>query len=188
MADLGEVNTGGSWRRYLRLAGALAALLAGLLVLTAGGANLVTGLLVEFGLPLVAARQIAIATVSTLPPVVLGGTLVMTTGNRQARLVGLAGVAIALTGVAVGLPLGFASAAPIVALIYGIGIFLVIGSLLHGYLIEDQQSSGATAGWRSDSIAGTARGSGSGAMPADGGEDDSDLTFLLEDEDDHERD
>lgn len=179
MAELGEVHREGRWRRLVVLALALAALLAGLLALTAGGARLLTSLLEGVGLPGAAARQISIATVSTLPPVILAGTLVMTNGDSRARLVGLVGVAFALTGVAIGLPLGFERAAPVVAAIYGFGLLLVLASLLHGFL-TDQPGVGETRtpGW-SDTSRSSRRGV-SGATPADGGEEDDELSFLLE--------
>ena len=183
MADLGAGRGTGSWRRLLLLSAALAALLAGSLAITAGGARLATDLLVSMGLPVIAARQIAIATVSTVPPVILAGTLVMTNQNAQVRLVGLAGVAIALTGIAVGLPLGFESAALLVGAIYVTGLFFVLAAVVHGFL-DSTSGVPSTPGWTRDSTTGS-RGTMGGAMPADGGEDEDDeLDFLLEGEDD----
>jgi hypothetical protein len=184
MPALGEPDSGGDWRRLLSLAGGVAALLAGLLVLTAGAARLGTTALESWGLPTAAARQIAIATVSTLPPVVLGGLLVMTKPEGTGRLVGLGGVALALTGVAIGLPLGFGSTLPLVALIYATGVFFVLASLLMG-LVDGDGLPGTSPEVGPGSDQGTAmyRSTGSEALPADGGSEDDDIEFLLDDED-----
>lgn len=181
MAALGD-DRGGDWRRLLTVGGGIAVLLAGLLALTAGGARVATSLLVGMGLPTAAAREIAIASVSTLPPVVLGGLVVLTRPRGPNRLVGLAGVAVALAGVAVGLPLGFESALPIVAVIYGTGIFFVLAVLVHGFVAGDRVAEpDSTTGWTREVSAGSNR--TGGPMPADGGDEDDDLTFLLDDED-----
>ena len=187
MAGLGETDRGGDRRRLLVLAGGIGALLAGLLAVTAGAARLGTTLLAGTGLPTEAARQISIATVSTLPPIVLGGVLVMTQPQGRGRLMGLGGVAIALTGVAIGLPLGFEAALPLVGFIYATGIFFVLASLL----VESVQGSGLPSGPRGtgmgrDAGASFYRSSGSDVMPADGGNEDDDLDFLLETEDDED--
>ncbi len=187
MDSLGETDRGGDRRRLLILTGGIGALLAGLLAVTAGAARLGTTLLAGTGLPTEAARQISIATVSTLPPIVLGGVLVMTQPQGRARLMGLGGVAIALTGVAIGLPLGFEAALPLVGFIYVTGIFFVLASLL----VESVQDSGLPAGQRSTAMGPDAgatfyRSSGSEVLPADGGDEDDDLDFLLETEDDEE--
>lgn len=184
MAGLGETNRGGDRRRLLVLAGGIGALLAGLLAVTAGAARLGTTLLAGTGLPTEAARQIAIATASTLPPIVLGGVLIMTQPEGRGRLMGLGGVAIALTGVAIGLPLGFDAAFTLVAFIYATGIFFVLASLL----VESVEGSGfppagTGAGMGPESGATFYRSSGSHAMPADGGDEDDDLDFLLQTED-----
>ena len=186
MRDLGSANEEGEWRRLLTLAGAVAALLAGLLAITAGGAKLVTSVLVGTGLPEAPARQIAIATSGTLPPVVLGGAIAYFQPARRLQLFGLAGVAVALTGIAVGLPMGFDTIAPIVGVIYGTGLVLVLGALVQG-ILDGSASSGSTPTdeWESGTTSGMYRSSRSDAMPADGGEaEDDDLTFLLEDESD----
>lgn len=186
MAALGD-SRGGDLKRTLGMAGGIGALLAGLLALTAGGANVLTSLLVETGVPSAPARQIAIATVSTLPPVVLGGLLVMTKPKGRGRLLGLGGVALALTGVAVGLPLGFESAFPIVAAVYGTGVFFVLAALVHGMVRDEHPGPTDTIhGWQRTDASTLYRSSGSQAMPADGGDADDDLTFLLGDEDDEE--
>lgn len=187
MASLGETNRGGDRRRLLILAVGIGALLAGLLAVTAGAARLGTTLLASTGLPTEAARQISIATVSTLPPIVLGGVLVMTQPKGRGRLMGLGGVAIALTGVAIGLPLGFEAALPLVGFVYVTGIFFVLASLL----VESVQESGLAAGQRSTGMGPDAgatfyRSSGSEVMPADGGDEDDDLDFLLETEDEED--
>lgn len=179
MADLGEVTTDGTWRRHLFLGGALAALLAGLLALTAGSARLATDVLVGMGVPTPAARQIAIATVSTVPPIVLAGALVMTNEVARMRLLGLAGVAIALTGIAVGLPLGFESAFLLVALLYAGGISVLLLAVVHGFVVDPKPGGGDTTGWSRDATDTFGLGD-SGPMPADGGDEDDDLTFLLE--------
>jgi hypothetical protein len=181
MAALGD-DWGGDWRRLLTLGGGIAILLAGLLALTVGGARVVTSLLVGMGLPTAAAREIAIASVSTIPPVILGGMVVLTKPRGTSRLVGLAGVAIALTGIAVGLPLGFEAALPLVALLYATGVFFVLAVLVHGLVSEKGEAgTDATSGWSREVSAGST--GTRGAMPADGGDEDDDLTFLLDDED-----
>lgn len=186
MAALGD-SRGGDVKRTLGMAGGVGALLAGLLALTAGGANVLTSILVETGVPSTPARQIAVATVSTLPPVVLGGLLVMTKPKGRGRLVGLAGVAVALTGVAVGLPLGFESALPIVAAVYGTGVFFVLAALVHGMATDEQPGRTDTRpGWQRTGSSTLYRSSGNQPMPADGGDEDDDLTFLLGGEDDEE--
>lgn len=184
MADLGEVRPGQDRKRLLLLGGALGVLLAGLVVLSAGAARLGTRVLVEFGIPAVAARQIAIAAASTVPPILLAGTLLTSQEHPRVRLVGLVGVAIALTGVAAGLPLNFQTGVWITGGVYGIGLLLVLASVLHGLVVgDDGSATGRTTGWTRDSSAtGSVRAPGSGPMPADGGEEDGELSFLLEDE------
>lgn len=187
MAGLGETDRGGERRRLVVLAAGIGVLLAGLLAATAGAARLGTTLLAGTGLPTEAARQIAIATASTLPPIVLGGVLVMTQPKGRGRLMGLGGVAIALTGVAVGLPLGFGAAFPLVGFIYATGIFFVLASLL----VETVDAGGLPTAGPSSSLGRESgatfyRSTGSQAMPADGGDEDDDLDFLLETEDEEE--
>lgn len=76
-------------------------------------------------------------------------------------------------------PLGDSSEPPIVAEIYGIGLRLVLASLLHGFLVDDTGASHTrTPGW--SDISRSPGTSGSGAMPADKGEEDDELSFLLE--------
>lgn len=186
MAGLGETDRGSERRRLLVLAGGIGALLAGLLAVTAGAARLGTTLLAGTGLPTEAARQISIATVSTLPPIVLGGVLIMTQPQGRGRLVGLGGVAIALTGVAIGLPLGFEAALPVVGFIYATGIFFVLASLLVESLGGSLPTGQAGPRMGRDAGASFYRSSGSEVLPADGGNEDDDLDFLLETEDDEE--
>lgn len=190
MAELGTTGSGLQWRRAVALVFAIAALLAGLLAVTAGGAGALTSLLVGYGLTSAAASQIAIATVSTIPPVILFATLVTTNEDPRGRLVGLAGVAIALTGSAVGITLGFESAVPLVGAIYGGGLLLVLGPLLHGVTGDrSRRSETATSGWTSQSRPSSPVSGGTDVVPADGGEDDEDddLSFLLEDDEELEK-
>ena len=189
MPDLGAVYGEGNWRRSLALGGAVAFLLAGLLAVTAGGAKLLTSFIVGLGVPETPARQIAIATAATLPPVVLGAILATVQPSRRLQIFGLAGVAVALAGVATGLPLGFDDAAVLVGLVYGAGLLLVVASLVQGVLAghEDAAETSSTA-WAPGSTSSMYRSSRSDAMPADGGEaEDGDLTFLLEDESEDDR-
>lgn len=168
------------------LAGGIGPLLAGLLAVTAGAACLGTTLLTGTGLPTEAARQISIATVSTVPPIVLGRVMIMTQPQGRGRLMGLGGVAIALTGVAIGLPLDFEAALPVVGFIYVTGIFFVLASLLVESLEGTLPSAQAGTRMGRDARASFYRSSGSELLPADGGNEDDDLDFFLEIEDDEE--
>ncbi|MFB6267790.1 MAG: hypothetical protein ABEI31_09035 [Halodesulfurarchaeum sp.] len=188
MPGLGEVTREGDWGRWLKLAGAMGLLLAGLAALTAGSARVATDFLVGLGVPLQAAQRIAIVTAATLPPIVLAGTLAYITHSSAVRLFGLGGVALALGAVAVGLPLGLDRVGTLVALLYGVGLFVVVAALVQG-TIEDASPAGTGRTGTvssSDLDMGSFGSPGPGTMPADGGAEDDDLTFLLDDDEDGE--
>ncbi|MFB6153497.1 MAG: hypothetical protein ABEJ27_04520 [Halodesulfurarchaeum sp.] len=188
MPGFGEVPRDGDWRGWLKLSGALAFLLAGLAVMTAGSAKVATDFLVGLGVPRQAAQRIAIVSAATLPPIALAGTLAYITRSPTFRLLGLGGVALALGGVAVALPLGLERVGLPVGVIYGLGLFLVVVALVQGTLEDTRPTethASAAVGERGSGI-GSIGSPGPGTMPADGGAEEDQLTFLLDEDGDDE--
>jgi hypothetical protein len=157
-------------------------LLAILTALTIGGARIGTEILREMGVPADGARQIALASVATIPPIVLAGVVVVITDTDTSRLFGLGGTVLALAGIAIGLPFGFHLVGPIVALFYGGGLLIVLLTIGRG-LLHDEDITGGTSGGTGGGALGESIGYvDSDSTPADGGVDDSELTFLLDEE------
>lgn len=180
MADLEAVYPTGNRLRYVL--GIMGVLIAALAILTIGGARLGTEFLRGMGVPGDGARQIAFATMATVPPIFLAGVVVLTTADEKSRLLGLAGIVMALTGIAIGLPFGFPLVGPIVVLFYVGGLLLVLAVIGAG-LLRDGTGSADTTETQRDAVLDESIGYvDTDSMPADGGADDSELTFLLDEE------
>lgn len=182
MADLEAVYPRGRFGRLLAVLGAVGTVLAGVALITIGGAKLGTALLVDLGLPREGARQVAFASVGTVPPVVFAGALAVATSAGRNRLVGLAGVVAALVGIAVALPFGFDTVAPVVALVYGGGLFVAMSALVESLLGRGVDTDGRSNARERTATVDMFRSPDTENLPADGGGDDDDLTFLLDDE------
>lgn len=180
MADLEAVYPTGNRLRYVL--GIMGVVLAALAVLTIGGARLGTEFLHGMGVPREGARQIALATMATIPPILLAGVVVLTTTDEKSRLLGLGGIVMALTGIAVGLPFGFPLVGPVVILFYGGGLLLVLAVIGAGLLRDGTDSVDTTETERVGVLDESIGYVDTDSMPADGGADDSELTFLLDEE------
>ncbi|MFB6112844.1 MAG: hypothetical protein ABEJ58_01925 [Halodesulfurarchaeum sp.] len=182
MADLRAVYRSGDNGGILPLVIGLAVLLAGLALLTIGVARVGSSVLVDIGVPPAGASQIAFVTAGTIPPVVLAVTLTTVTDVERTRLVGLAGVLLSLAGIAIGLPFRFATIAPVVGLVYAIGVFVVMFAIVTGVTGTERDSRDRDSRWDRSGAVDMFRAPESNRIPADGGDEDSDLSFLLDEE------
>lgn len=177
MDDLSGASDRTSWRGPLRLAGALALLLAGVMVLAAGVANVGADVLVAAGLARTVAVDLALGLAAILPPVVLFGVIASVDAPTEYRRYALAGAIVATVGIGAGLLLDGAVANRGAAVLYALGFLLALVALAGSFLADE--SSGQTR-----STPGYTRSTGSvdRVTPADGGADDDDLSFPLDDE------
>lgn len=173
---LGE-NDG--WRREARLGVAIATLLAGLVVLAAGAANVGADILQGIGLPSPAAIDVA-ATVAAAIPIAVVFLVLMSAGVewRFLRIAGIGGV-VSLGGIGVAVQSATPLVDPLAIGLYALGALVAVGALVGGTAAEstpsvrDRPTPGFTRTRSSDRV-----------VPADGGdeEEDDDLTFPLDDE------
>lgn len=179
----------GDWRWLLRAGSGVAVLLAGLVVLSVGGAGLLTGLFRGAGAPAGTAQTAAFAIAALAPPVVLFFATRSVTDEPTPRKMAGGGAALAsasaiasalgggLTSVAAGSAL-----ANLLAIGYAIGSLVAVGGLLGGVTARDYSHGARASGvsWQATDRSVTRSHSRSGAAPADGGSTDSELSFPLD--------
>ncbi|MFW6385217.1 MAG: hypothetical protein ACOCY7_03680 [Halodesulfurarchaeum sp.] len=184
MADLEAVVPQGEGRENLTVLVGVGTVLAGLVLLTLGGARFGTELLIGMGLPRTGATKIAFATAGTIPPLVLAVMVAVVASTENTRLLGLGGVVLALVGIAVGLPFGFAPVAPLVVGLYAVGLFASLSALVNGLLgVESRTSTPSVErSWDSAGTVDMFRSPNTNRLPADGGDDRDDLSFPLDEE------
>ena len=174
------------WRRLARLGGGFGVLVAGVVVLASGSANVAVRSTQALGIAPSAAREIGYAIGAVIPLVVLVG--VSTTVGTADRYRGIAfgGIAVAISGIAVGLGTAAGIGDPVVTGLYGLGVTVAVGMLFYGVLesirTNRTPSPRPTAGYERNRTAGRSR-AGDGSLPADGGDEDDDLAFPLDEED-----
>ena len=170
-------------RTWLFRAGSgVGVLLAGLVVLAVGGAGSLTELFRPVGTPASTAHPLAVAIAGLVPPVVLVFVTRSLTNADRARThagygAGIAG-AIAVGSVFVGA--GGQTVATGLAVGYGLGLALAVAGLLEGVsTVETGSTAGESVSWQA-TTRDRSPGPASGATPADGGSEDSDLDFPLD--------
>lgn len=166
-------------------------LFAGLVVLSVGGAGLLTGLFRGAGASVETARTAGFVIAALAPPAVLFfATRSVTNGPRSRRVAGggatFAGVSAIVSGLVGGMA-GIATGSPLSILLavgYGSGTLLAFGGLLAGVSTRDpaRRPSRRGVSWQASQDSRRSR-SAPGAAPADGGSTDSDLDFPLDSED-----
>ncbi|MDZ7849914.1 MAG: hypothetical protein U5K70_03560 [Halodesulfurarchaeum sp.] len=182
----------------LRAGSGVALLLAGLIVLTVGGAGVLTGLFRSAGAPTGTARTAAFTIVALAPPVVLFFATTSVTADVNPRRVAGAGATLGVASATVLGLVGFAGLTAgrqlplLLAGGYVIGTVLSFAGLINGVSASDpaRRQRGADVSWQASDR--SLRRAQSGVAPADGGSTDSELSFPLdqnlEDADEDERD
>ncbi|MFW5918728.1 MAG: hypothetical protein ACOCSF_00850 [Halanaeroarchaeum sp.] len=172
-------STDGDWRRLARLGGGFGVLVAGFVVLVAGSANVATRAIETVGLANGAARALGFATAAAIPPIVLLGVLASVEAESRYRRLALVGIGLATFGIVLGIGTSAGIGDPLVTGIYGTGIAMAVATLFSGVLesATSNRSTSArpTTGYRTDTAVDR-------TLPADGGTEDDDLEFFLDDE------
>jgi hypothetical protein len=182
MPDREKMGRSDGRKRLRSVLGILVVILGGLVFLTFGGPRIGIELPRGVGMSGQGVGQILTVTIATVPLIVLAALLVVTTQTRNTRLLGLSGIIFALFGIAIGLPFGFRSVGPVVAVCYGGGLLVVGGAILNG-MRRTQNDTRVSYRREEMSTGGEALEYSAVEMrPTDGGEDDSDLSFLLEED------
>jgi hypothetical protein len=173
------------WRRLARLGGGFGVLVAGLVVLASGSANVAVRGTQALGITAGAAQEIGYAIGATIPLVVLVGLATTVETEDRYRRVAFAGIGVAVSGLAVGLGTAAGFGDTTVIGLYGLGLVGAVGSLFLGGLdsvrSDRTPSAGPITGYERNPGAGRSR-HGDGSLPADGGDEDDDMEFLLDDE------
>jgi len=175
MDDLTGVPDRGSWRRPLRLAGGLAVLLAGVLVLAAGVAKVGTDLFVGVGMAHPAASNLAFGIAALIPPVVVLFVLVSVSAPVRSQRLSVAAIVAAAVGIGIGLEFEVALFDRAAAFLYAVGFLFALLALADTF-VADRTEPRAGSSYRRTTT-------GNRVTPADGGADDDDLSFPLDDED-----
>lgn len=173
------------WRRLARLGGGFGVLVAGLVVLASGSANVAVRGTQALGIGPDVAREIGYAIGAVIPLVVLVGvTTTVGTADRYRRFA-FGGISVAVSAIAVGLGTTAGIGDPVVTGLYGIGVTVAVGMLFLGGLeslrSDRPSSTRPTIEYERNRPAGRSR-AGDGPLPADGGDEDDDLAFPLDEE------
>lgn len=187
--------TGDSTRtkRLFRAGSAIALFLAGLVVLAVGGAGFLTDLFGLLGVSAPSAQVASFAIAALVPPVFLLAATRSISKAARPRNLAVGGVVIATVG-ALGSVLGtglqpstFPPGSPLTTLLtlgYALGTLLTLGALLDGLASSEAAGppSASSRSWQVRTRAGRTRSrrSHSGAAPADGGSEDTELAFPLD--------
>ncbi|MFB6069685.1 MAG: hypothetical protein ABEJ76_01570 [Halanaeroarchaeum sp.] len=177
MDDLTGASDRTTWRRPLRLAFALALLLAGVMVLAAGVAIVGSDALTAVGVSPGVAPDVALAVAAVLPPVILYGVLRSVEAPASYRRYALAGTGTAASGVVLGLVARGLLLDRAAAFLYALGVLLTLVALAGSFVADGPRPDRSRPSYRREGARG-----GSGVTPADGGEEDDDLVFHLDDE------
>lgn len=175
----------GERRRLVRFGGGFGVLLAGLVVLASGTANVAVRGIGALGIAPGTTREIGYAIGAVIPLVVLAGvSTTIDTETRYRRLVFVA-IAVATGGIAVGLGTSAGVDDAVVTGLYGLGVAVATVTLFHGGLesIRSNRTPSArpSTGYERNRVADRSR-PGDGSLPADGGDEDEDLEFPLDEE------
>ncbi|MFP4529705.1 MAG: hypothetical protein ACLFNC_00285 [Halodesulfurarchaeum sp.] len=178
-------------RWLLRAGSGVALLLAGLLVVSVGGAGLLTGLFRGAGAPVETAQPAAFAIAGLAPPVVLFVATASVTAETTARRMAGAGATLAIGSAAVS---GFAGGvgglsagsppAILLAVGYVAGTLLAVAGLVGGVTgrTPSKRPNAGGVSWEATKER-RKRHSSPGVAPADGGSTDSELSFPLDSDD-----
>lgn len=165
----------GDWWRDLKLGLALATLVAGSIVVASGFANVGAGILQEFGLPSPVATQLGVALAAAIPPTIAVAVLATVGADPRYRGSAILGGGITLGGIGVAMTLSFVH--PVAIGLYAAGLLVIVASLVRGVLgvTEPDGVDRVTPQYSASRV-------DNRVTPADGGEDDDDLEFPLDDE------
>lgn len=179
MADL-SAKTNDVLGRPLRLAIGLGLLLAGVMALAAGIANVGADAFVALGLGAEAARNAALGLGAVVPPLVLVGVLHTIDAPGRYQSFAAAGAGLTAVGIVVGLVGDAVVLDEAAVVVYALGILLALLALAGSVVGPD--ASGARTSTPSFYRSTVGHGPRDGVTPADGGEEDDDLTFPLDDD------
>lgn len=172
-------GTDGDWRRVARLGGGFGVLVAGFVVLGVGSANVVTRAIETVGIANGMAREFGFATAAAIPPIVLVGVIASIETQSRYRRLAIVGIGLATIGIAVGVGTPSGIGDPLVTGIYGTGIAMAVATLFSGVLESASSnrspSARPTTEYRREAPIDR-------TLPADGGSEDDDLSFFLDDE------
>lgn len=173
---MGELpGSSDSWRGPLKLAGAMALLLAGSMALAAGAANVGTTALIRVGVVPAMADQVAVGLAALIPPLLLYGVLRSVGAPGRFHRYAALGISVAGAGIIVGILSPALVLDRIAAGLYSVGFLFGLVALTGAVLAEDASNS-ANPSFRRSTVR-TDR-----VTPADGGADDEDLSFPLDEE------
>lgn len=165
-----------SWRGPLKLAGAMALLLAGSMALAAGAANLGTTALIRAGVVPAMADQVAVGLAALLPPLLLYGVLRTVGAPGRFHRYAALGISVAGAGIVVGILSPVLLLDRVAAVLYSVGFLFGLVALTGAVLAVDDPSNSANPSFRRSPVR-TDR-----VTPADGGADEEDLSFPLDEE------
>lgn len=173
-------GTGGrsGWGRHARLGVALGTLVAGIVVFTTGAAKVGADAVRTLGVAPDFAVVVAGGGAAVLPLVVVGAVLVTVEADRRFQRIALGGGTLALGGIGIAAVSPTSVVNPVVIGLYGLGSLLLLWSLVGGVLAVTRSRSGSDR----PTVEYTRTGPTDAALPSDGGEEDDDLEFPLDDE------
>lgn len=166
------------WGRHARLGVALGTLLAGIVVFSSGAAKVGADALRATGVAPDFAVVVAGAVAAVLPLVVVAAVLVTIEAERPFQRIAFAGAIVAVGGIAVAAVTPAPFATPVVVGLYGLGSLLLLSALVGGILAVSRSRSDLDR----PMVEYTRTGSTDRVLPSDGGEEDDDLEFPLDDE------
>ncbi|MFW6265234.1 MAG: hypothetical protein ACOC2A_00475 [Halanaeroarchaeum sp.] len=166
------------WGRQVHLGVALGTLVAGIVAFASGAAKVGADALHQAGLPAGVAVEVAAAGAALVPiGIVVAVLLTVDAEARFARYAVASAVAV-VTGIAVALTSSSPLANPVAIGLYGGGLVVLLGVLVGGVL----DASASLTRRDRPRVEYVDRGSTDHVMPSDGGEEDDDIEFLLDDE------
>ncbi|UWG49136.1 hypothetical protein HSRCO_2880 [Halanaeroarchaeum sp. HSR-CO] len=172
------IGTRSGWRRRARLGVALGTLVAGVIVLASGAAKMGGEALSDAGFSAGMAIEVAAAGAAALPIVIFVAVLATVDADYRFQRFAVVGGTLTIGGIAVAVTSTTPLANPVSIGLYGGGVAVLLGALVGGVL--DAFASGT--GSDRTNVDYVDRRPTDHAMPSDGGEEDDDLEFLLDDE------
>ncbi|MGM0398548.1 MAG: hypothetical protein ACQEQY_06090 [Halobacteriota archaeon] len=173
----GIANRSG-WRRRARLGAALGTLVAGVVVLASGAAKMGGDALRNGGLAGGMAVEVAAAGAAALPLVIIVAVLATVGAEHRFQRIAVVGGTLVIGGIAVAATSTSPLTNPVGIGLYGGGVAVLLGALVGGVF----DASASTTGSDRPNVEYVDRRTTDHAMPSDGGEEDDDLAFLLDDE------
>lgn len=166
------------WRRQAQLGVAIATLVAGIVVFASGAARIGADALREAGLSAGLAVEGAAAGAAALPVVIVVAVLATVDAEHRFQQFAIGGGVLVLGGITVAVTSTAPLTDPVAIGLYGGGVAILLGTLVAGVL----DSSASATGRDRSNVVYVDRRSIDHVMPSDGGEEDDDLEFPLDDE------